>query len=457
MFDKKVCGLMMLGLSSLAMAGCDSIAGDDDDSDSDSIAYIQYYNASANSTETSLVMDDYEYTSIEFGDSMPRYSYDTGSVEMELYGLDENGDSLSIYAEDMSLDNEDNHLFVLYGDYHSPELLNIIYDRSDMDDLNDDDDNEYSKMQVLAANVTNEDMTFDAYISLDSDSYEDATMIGNVSYRGVTSDLILDTDDYIVYLTEQGTDNVLFTSSSMSLTTETVYKFIIRNSFGSGDLKVVIDSVDSTTSPTSYTNIDATADFRIYNGLEERSLNVDVVSKVESHYLLDIAPFTVSEYQQTGFNDYGVTVTDASSSEVLLDNVLVTFNQDDVRTLLLYQDEETIQGMVIEHDLRPRAYEYNVDIVNLSQDYDDLTVYFVRSTETIESAEYTITDLDFTDQDSLVLLQDDYEINVVYESDTGTQTLLYQSELMSFDGETNYSFVLTPDTSSQFGYQLNQL
>ncbi|MDO6775489.1 hypothetical protein Q4591_08990 [Shewanella sp. 3_MG-2023] len=455
MFDKKMCGLMMLGLSSLTLMGCDS-SDSDDNSETDS-AYIQFYNASANSTATSLVMGEYEYTSVAFSDSMPRYSYATGSVTMEIYGSDENGDSSSIYSEDMDLDKEENHLFVLYGDYHSPELLKVIYDRADMDDLNSDEDNEYSKMQVLVANVTAEEMAFDAYISLDTDSYADATMIGSVDYRGVTSELMLDTDDYIVYLTDKGTDNVVYTTSSMSLTTETVYKFMIRNSFGSGDLKVVIDSVDSTTTPTSYTNIDATADFRVFNGLEQRSLDVDVISKAESHYLLDIAPFTVSDYQQTGFNDYGVSVTDSATAEILLDNVLVTFNQDDVRTLLLYQDEETIQGMVIEHDLRPRAYEYNVDIVNLSQDYDDLTIYFVRSTETIESAEYTITDLDFTDQDSLVLLQDDYEINVVYESDTGTQTLLYQSELMSFDGETNYSFVLSPDTSSQFGYQLNQL
>ncbi|MDO6618741.1 hypothetical protein ACFL6Z_00265 [Pseudomonadota bacterium] len=454
MFDKKMCGLMMLGLSSLTLMGCDS-SDSDDNSETDS-AYIQFYNASANSTATSLVMDEYEYTSVAFSDSMPRYSYATGSVTMEIYGSDENGDSSSIYSEDMDLDKEENHLFVLYGDYHSPELLKVIYDRADMDDLNSDEDNEYSKMQVLVANVTAEEMAFDAYISLDTDSYADATMIGSVDYRGVTSELMLDTDDYIVYLTDKGTDNVVYTTSSMSLTTETVYKFMIRNSFGSGDLKVVIDSVDSTTTPTSYTNIDATADFRVFNGLEQRSLDVDVISKAESHYLLDIAPFTVSDYQQTGFNDYGVSVTDSATAEILLDNVLVTFNQDDVRTLLLYQDD-TIKGMVIEHDLRPRAFENNVDIVNLSQDYDDLSVYFVRSSETIESAEYSITDLDFTDQDSLVLLHDNYEVNVVYESDNGTKTLLYQSDFISFDGESNYSFVLMPDSSSSFGYNLVQL
>ncbi|MCL1067878.1 hypothetical protein L2735_13865 [Shewanella olleyana] len=454
MFNKNVCSLMMVCMGSVALVGCDS--SDDSDESSDSSAYVQYYNASANSTATSLVLDDYEYSDIEFGDSMPRYGYDTGSVEMEIYGQDENEDTVTIYSEDMNFSNGDNHLFVLYGDYHSPELLDISYERSDMDDMNDDDDEDYSKMQVLIANVTSEDMAYDAYISLDSDEYQDATMLGSIGYRGYTTELMLDTDEYVIYLTEQGTDEVVYTTESMSLTTETVYKFILRNSFGSGDLKITLDSVDSTSTPVSYTNIDSTADFRIFNGLEDVTVNVDVESKLESHYLRDIASFTVSDFQQTGFNDYGVTVTNTDSSETILDNVLVTFNQDDIRTLLLYQDD-TVKGMVIEHDMRPRAYEYNVDVVNLSQDYDDLTVYFVNSSETIESAEYTIEDIDFAEQESLVMPQDDYEINVVYESDNGTQTLLYQSELISFDGDTNYSFVLTKDSESQFGYTLHQL
>ncbi|MCC4833007.1 hypothetical protein LMH66_10220 [Shewanella sp. 10N.7] len=456
MFNRNVCSLMMVCLGSVSLMGCDSIDGDSDD-DSDSVAYVQYYNASANSTATSLVLDDYEYSDIEFGDSMPRYGYDTGSVAMEIYGQDENEDTVTIYSEDMSFSNEDNHLFVLYGDYQSPELLDISYERSDMDDMNDDDDEDYSKMQVLVANVTSEDMAYDAYISLDSDEYQDATMLGSIGYRGYTTELMLDTDEYIIYLTDQGTDNVVYTTESMSLTTETVYKFVLRNSFGSGDLKVTLDSVDSTSTPVTYTNIDSTADFRVFNGLEDVTLNVDVVSKLESHYLHDITPFTVSDFQQTGFNDYGVTVTNTDTSEVILDNVLVTFNQDDIRTLLLYQEDDSIKGMVIEHDMRPRAYEYNVDVANLSEDYDDLTVYFVNSTETIESAEYTIEDIDFTEQESLVMPQDDYEINVVYESDNGTQTLLYQSDLITFDGDTNYSFVLTKDSESQFGYTLHQL
>ena len=315
-----------------------------------------------------------------------------------------------------------------------------------------------SKMEVLVANVATDEGAFDTYISLDTQTIDEAVMLGNVPYSSYTSEQIFDTDDYIVYLTETGTKNVLYTTGSMSLTSETAYKLIIRNSFGAGDINVTIDSIDSTTTPVTYAALEATADYRVFNGLETQSIDVDVASKQETQYLYGISPFTVTAYQSTSFNDYGITTKDATSKAKLFDNLLVTFNQDEVKSLLIYQQEDSsVKGMVIEQDLRPRAFEYKVDVVNLAYDYDDLTVYFVRASETIETAEYTLTDLDFVEKLSLTLPEDDYEINIVYEADNGTQTLVYQSDSISFDGDSNYTFVLTPDTTSALGHRLTSL
>ncbi|GGP45006.1 hypothetical protein GCM10009347_10570 [Shewanella algicola] len=138
--------------------------------------------------------------------------------------------------------------------------------------------------------------------------------------------------------------------------------------------------------------------------------------------------------------------------------VLVTFEQDDVKSVLVYQNEDgSVEGMEITQDLRPRAYEYKVDVVNLSYDYDDLSVYFVRDSETIETAEYTLTDLDFVEEQSTTLPEDFYEINIVYEADNGTQTLIYQSETLDISGGSNFTFVLTPDSTSTLGHRLTLL
>lgn len=454
MFNKKISRLMMVSAMGALLLGC----GSDSEESSSDVAYVQFYNASPNSTSTSLVLDDYSYTAVDFADAMPRYGYSVGSTDLEIYGQDEDGETVTIYSDTVSLKDDDNHLFVLYGDYLDPQLLDINYNRDDMDELNADDDYEYSKMQVLVANVATDEGTFDAYISLDTQSIDEAVMIGSAAYSTYTDSTILDTDDYIVYLTTTGTKDVVYTTGSMDLTTETVYKLVIRNSFGAGDIKVTIDSVDSTTTPDNYAALEATADYRVFNGLETQNIDVDVVSKQETQYLYDVASFAVTDYQSTSFNDYGITVRDATSKTKLFDNLLVTFNQDDVKSLLIYQKaDSSVKGMVISQDLRPRAYEYKVDVVNLSYDYDDLTVYFVRDSETIETAEYTLTDLDFVEQQSLTLPSDDYEINIVYEDDNGTQTLVYQSESMSISGSNNFTFVLTPDTESVLGHRLTSL
>ncbi|MGX9463380.1 hypothetical protein ACWXWU_19435 [Shewanella sp. A14] len=454
MFNKKICRLLMVSLMGSLLLGCGS---DSEDSSTD-VAYVQFYNASPNSTSTSLVLDDYAYTAVDFADAIPRYTYSTGNIDLDIYGQDADSETVTIYSDTVDFTSDSNHLFVLYGDYHDPELLDMIYSREEMDELNEDEDNSYSKMAVLVANVATDEGDFDVYISLDTQTIDEAVMLGNLSYSNYTSEQVFDTDDYIVYLTDSGTKNVVYTTGSMDFTSETVYKLIIRNSFGAGDIKVTIDSVDSTTSPETYAALEATADYRVFNGLETQSVDVDVASKQETQYLYDVSPFSVTDYQSTSFNDYGITAKDATTKTTLFDNLLVTFNQDDIKSLLIYHDEDNaVKGMVITQDLRPRAYEYKVDVVNLAFDYDDLTVYFVRDSETIETAEYTLSDLDFVETLSVTLPEDDYEINIVYEADNGTQTLVFQSDLMSISGDSNFTFVLTPDSSSALGHRLTSL
>ncbi|MCU7375817.1 hypothetical protein PEC18_34660 [Paucibacter sp. O1-1] len=143
--------------------------------------------------------------------------------------------------------------------------------------------------------------------------------------------------------------------------------------------------------------------------LKLKIFDVTISSQQETQYLYDVAAFSVSDYQSTSFNDYGITVNDATTKTQLFNNSLVTFEQDDVKSVLVYQNEDgSVEGMEITQDLRPRAYEYKVDIVNLSYDYDDLSVYFVRDSETIETAEYTLTDLDFVEEQSTTLPEDFY-------------------------------------------------
>jgi hypothetical protein len=116
MFNK-ISRLMMVSAMVALLLGC----GSDSQESSDDVAYVQCYNASPNSTSTSLVLDDYSYTAVDFADAMPRYACSPGSTELEIYGQDEDSETVTVYSDTVNLAADSNYLFVLYDDYHDPE------------------------------------------------------------------------------------------------------------------------------------------------------------------------------------------------------------------------------------------------------------------------------------------------------------------------------------------------
>ncbi|PKG56305.1 DUF4397 domain-containing protein [Shewanella sp. GutDb-MelDb] len=445
-------GITCLFLALATAVGCSS----DDDSDSSSEAYIQYYNASPNSTATALVLDGYQYTAVSYADAQPRYVYNTGSSEMEVIGTDELGDELSLYSSTLSLSNDDEHFFVLLGDYGATELLDIQYDRSEMDELNMDESDDYSKMQMLVMHAAMDEPTYDVYFGLDGEDFSGANMLDSLSYKDHSSELMFDTGEYVLYLTQTGQSTPIYTTATLDLTANTVYKFVIRNSFGPGTPKLTIDAVDSTGSPTQYANIDANAEYRVFNALNSvDNIDIAIASNQETQYLYELGKHSLSDFKTIGYNDYGVTITNKDSNEVLANNLLVTFNQDESKSILVYEDELGMtKGMTLTHDHRPRAFTHKIDLANLVFDYETLTIYFVKSTETIESAKYKITDFEFTELESISIESGEYEINVVFEDENETLTLLYQSEPLFFDSAGNYTMVLNKDDTQPLGYRL---
>ncbi|WP_299790732.1 hypothetical protein [uncultured Shewanella sp.] len=444
---------LILSGALLGMTGCSS---DDEDTTSDA-SYIQFYNASPNSTAARLSMDEYEYTGVDFADSMARYSYTTGSVELAIIGNDEHGDDLTIYEQSLEMVDGEEHLFMLVGDYHSPEFWDISYQRGEMDELNSDEDEDYSKMQLLVAHAAMNSAGFDVYIGIEGREFIDATLLGEVNYKEYSDSVIFDTGDYTLYLTEPGSREPIYTTANMSLSTNTVYKLIIRESFGPGTPGITIDSVDSTSTPVNYANIDAHAEFRVFNGLSEQgSIDVEMTSHSSAIELAGIAVGQVSEFREIAFDDYGVSIEASDSAEVLANNLLVTFNQDESRSIFVYQDEEGgVKGMTFTQDLRPRAFEYQMNFANLVHEFEDLTVYFVRSSETIESAEYKLDDVDFAELNALTIPSGEYEISVVQQDDSDNLTLLYQSELLTLEGGGHYSMALIKDSTMSLGYKLS--
>ena len=80
----------------------------------------------------------------------------------------------------------------------------------------------------------------------------------------------------------------------------------------------------------------------------------------------------------------------------------------------------------------------------------------VRNDETIDTAEYDLQNLEFAENEDIVLPSDYYEVIAVYEDDNNEQVLLDRTALFGFVEEKNYIVSVEPaDTST--GYKINIL
>ncbi|QSX41009.1 DUF4397 domain-containing protein [Shewanella cyperi] len=440
---------MKLGLVALMLPWLAACGGSDGgDGDSDSVAYVQFYNASANSPAVTLTLDEYAYSAVEFGDSLPRYGVSPQTLDVALLGVDAAGDELSLHEQNLDFVDGENHLLVLYGDYGDSKLMDLVYNRDELDELNDEGED---KAQVLVAHVAPGLSAYDVYVAADGVDFGSAQLLGSPSYGQYSDSLLLDTGYYRVFLTEPGGTEPVFSSALLDFSQQTVQKLMLRPGFGPDSLKLRIDAVDSTGSPLSVTDAAAAAQYRVYNACgAERTLELGKDEQVQSSLI--VAAGAISEYQVLPFDDYDLDIWDEVGNQGIQD-LLLTFNQDDSRTLVIYPGTDGMQAMALTEDLRPRSFDYKLTAVNLVPDSEDLSIYFLTEDETLDSAQYKLSNWDFSERPSLTLPSGSYEVLVIAADDNGTLSRLARLAL-NLDGHQNLSLVLTRDGDS---YRLTAL
>ncbi|MGL4714180.1 MAG: DUF4397 domain-containing protein, partial [Shewanella sp.] len=401
-----------------------------------------------------LKIVDKTYESVFFGDAMPRFTSTPGVSAVEVMGKDAADKEVSIYKESIELKVATDHFFVLHGDFASPALLNINYSRTELDNQNAEADK--SKMQLLIAHTATEAPAYDAYIAKADKSFADAVMLGSVAYGEVSTPQILDTGDYKIYLTAAGTTNISYTTASINFKTKVPYKLILRESFGASDAKISLDSVDSTTNVRNHVALGASVDYRVFNGLDADIIDVKVASNKQAHTFTQIPSFGVTSYQGAEFNDFNVSVFESKTQTKLLDNVLITLNQDEIKTIFIYEQTNLqgrqVKAMEMKQTQTSSPYAVKFDMVSFA-DKSNLTVYFLKANDTIETAAYKISAVNPATPQSLTVPAGEYSIKVI-SVENGTKTVIYASDLMDFSDEDNVTMVLNKDASTGFGYNL---
>ena len=441
---------VLLGIT--ACGGSDSTESDYE------FAYIQFYNASPNGANVEMrEVDGDSFGFAQFGDTTSMYSMESGTLELEFIRTD--ADDQEVYIDTYSVTLKTGHktIVVMSGDFANPTITEYSYERETLED----------HFRLFGLSVTVDNSAYDFYLSESGDPFEAAHFLGSVTADGMVAFDYWDADDdsddfdqgeYTIYLTQPGTDDVVFESQTLNFIYATEYLLTLRDVSGAIQDGLIVDTILNSSSVTALTDVEADAQYRIYNATDIGTpLTVTFGGNTDE----DDVSFTLGEGEISAFSairygDYRVTVSDSSGEALSLNNKLITLNQGESKAILVYEKDGQLGAATFVESGLPQAYDKTVNFINLVSDFDDVDFYLVRNDETIDTAEYDVQNLTFAESADEVLPADYYEVIAVYEDDNGEQILLDRTALHGFVEDKNYIVTVEPaDTPT--GYEINIL
>ena len=450
--------LRHVAIGLLALIGLSACGGSSGGSSDYSYAYIQFYNASPNGANVEMrEVDGDSFGSAQFGDTTSMYSMENGEIELEFIRTDADDQEVLIDTYTVNLKNGEKTLIVMSGDFSNPVITHYSYERETMED----------HFRLFALSVTVDESSYDFYLADSGDPFEAAHFLGTVTASDMMELEYWDPDDdsdyfdegeYTIYLTEPGSTDVIFESQTVDFAYETEYLLTMRDVSGAIQTGLVVDAILNSSSVTALTDVEADAQYRIYNSTNNSApLSVTFGGNTDEEdvsFTLDAGE--LSEFSEIRYGDYRVTVTDTSDELAPLNNKLITLNQGESKAILIYAKDGALGAATFVESGLPQAYDKTVNFINLVEDFDDVDFYLVRNDETIDTAEYDLQNLEFGESDSEVLPSDYYEVIAVYEDENEEQILLDRTSLFGFTEEENYIVTVEPaDTAT--GYEINIL
>lgn len=486
---------LLITILSSSLFGC---GGGDDDAGTGT---IQLYNLSANAPGIYLTVDQYDdddydestHSPVLFTNVSSYLTYDNDTYDIELAWQDEynNVTDLEIVHESqLEVTTDTVEFIVIADDIQVPSVLFYEIPVRDDDELDDDSDNEVFNIRVLNMHTVSGGV--DMYYSESDETFNEATLFNQTSYSELSENQKIDQDGYIFYLTYAGSDEVLFTSEDINFPYASAYIFSIRENTGVGSSPFLLDII-STSSVTEYTDINAEASFRIFNGIVENDDLYDL-SKYEGSFdfyindvddspevsALSFGQFSDSMAIASG--DYSMNLVTSVSQNSMLNNHLLALSENTDKTVFFYLLEEavdedndgdidedgngtidelkiTLNSLVVDDNLSSSIYSHQMNVINLIDqddiidDFSSIKIYFVRSDEIIATAEQYIT-ASFANPSAVELLNNTYTVYVIGKLDN-SDIILSSSELILNENSKDQFIILDKDVNSASGYRMS--
>ncbi len=443
--------ILALAISSLTLTACGG-SSDSKSSDTYPDSYIQFYNGSANSANTTLQLieadnDEISVGSATFADATSLVTMEAGNYGLELNWTPASGETATVRTDKVTLADGEKTFLTMLGDFTNPELLTFKFKR---DDTLDD------KFKVAMLDLVNNTNSYDLYISEDDQAFSDAKLVNTASYKGLTQFQTYATGSYIFYVTKGGDKTVLFKSDAVTLSYETEYLLVLRSATGpSASTKLALDLVGNTTAVTTLEDVTSNAQFRVYNSMNATGTGSVFLGDLTATPAIAKLPIdTLSAYTEVVAGDYRVSLTD-SKGALVMRNGLMTLSQGAVKSVVFYLDANAKAAAITVTDSKtPQVYDFVFNAVNTIPDYDQVSLYFVKPGYTMENTPYYVTTLNYASQTSVTLPAGEYTMFVVHKDNNNNKILLAQTELTKLVSGSNYLLVAEKEDSTLSGFKL---
>lgn len=450
-----------IALTGVVLAAVLSGCGGSSDGGSETFpdAYVQFYNGSANSAQTT--MRGTEQTQIQgtasYGDASSLIRTPDGNVELEFLRTDSDDQEVIIETQEYGLSNGSKTLIMMTGDFASPSFNEYKFQREELE----------GHFRLFAVSVAADQSSYDLYMSDSGSPFTEANLLATVNYENFEEMTYwagdADSDDfnsgsYTIYLTEPGSQEVIFESNTVRMNFATEYVFVIRGSAGAIQDGIEIDVVLNTSTVTNLDDVDASSQYRIYNSLDSDTITVSLEGNESSTSPVDLAANAKTDFTEVEFGDYRLSANSVTDPALTFNNRLVTLNQGESKAIVLYRGaNDNLTSLSFSESVQPQVFDKDVVAANLVSDFADVDLYFVRKDETIESAQYLISSIDFGESKRLTLPSDFYELVAVFDDNEDTQVLLDRTQLLGLNEEANYIITIEESATSPTGYKISLL
>lgn len=419
----------------------------DDSTESGTSGYLQLYNASTNAPTLYLQVDDSVLAGSPYGDTSSYYEYDSGSYEVEVLWQDSDDSLESINTQTITISGDQTQLLVVTGDINQPDVLTYNYGNETLDDV----------FSLRFLNLTAQDnSSLDLYMSAGTDSFAEATLQGSFTVQALSDSFHYETDDYKFYITAAGSDVVLFETDAIEFPYHTKYIISIMPNTGPGESPYSLDRLSQSSTVLSFDDINSSGAYRLYNGLVGKTINTYIDTIDDTPEIAALATSGLSESNSLAYGDYSLNITDAADDSVLLKNHLITLNANNDKTIFVYDDtDDGLSTFMLNNNKQISLYDHSVQIINFLPEYASLDLFFVRSSETIDTAEYRSLSNNFATAKNIILPNSTFDIFITV--DQGESRLLLLKESVTFNEDSGHLFLTIEEpTTGEYSLTLNK-